>query len=64
MEPFDLSTGEIDFVHTAAAQPYGDAAIAAMGVVQRITMFGASTMLGFGSSINANTVFLFSLYKA
>lgn len=31
-----------------AAQPFGDAAIAAMGVVQRITMFGASTMLGFG----------------
>ena len=31
-----------------AAQPYGDAAIAAMGVVQRIAMFGASTMLGFG----------------
>ena len=31
-----------------AAQPYGDAAIAAMGVVQRVTMFGASTMLGFG----------------
>ena len=31
-----------------AAHPYGDAAIAAMGVVQRITMFGASTMLGFG----------------
>jgi len=31
-----------------AAQPYGDAAIAAMGVVQRITMFGYSTMLGFG----------------
>ena len=31
-----------------AAQPYGDAAIAAMGVVQRITMFGFSTMLGFG----------------
>jgi len=31
-----------------SAQPYGDAAIAAMGVVQRITMFGASTMLGFG----------------
>ena len=27
---------------------YGDAAIAAMGVVQRITMFGASAMLGFG----------------
>ena len=31
-----------------AAQPYGDAAIAAMSVVQRISMFGASTMLGFG----------------
>ena len=30
------------------AQPYGDAAIAAMGVVQRVTMFGASAMLGFG----------------
>jgi len=31
-----------------AAGPYGDAAIAAMGVVQRVMMFGASTMLGFG----------------
>ena len=31
-----------------AARVYGDAAIAAMGVVQRIMMFGASTMLGFG----------------
>ena len=31
-----------------AARGYGDAAIAAMGVVQRITMFGASAMLGFG----------------
>ena len=31
-----------------AARTYGDAAIAAMGVVQRIMMFGASTMLGFG----------------
>lgn len=31
-----------------AAQPYGDAVIAAMGVVQRITMFGASAMIGFG----------------
>ena len=31
-----------------AAQPFGDAAIAAMSVVQRITMFGASAMLGFG----------------
>lgn len=28
--------------------PYGDAAIAAMGVVQRITTFGASAMIGFG----------------
>ena len=33
---------------THAAKPYDDAAIAAMGVVQRITMFGASAMLGFG----------------
>ena len=31
-----------------AARPHGDAIIAAMGVVQRIAMFGASTMLGFG----------------
>ncbi len=31
-----------------AAKPFGDAAIAAMGVVQRITMFGASAMIGFG----------------
>ena len=31
-----------------AAGPYGDAAIAAMGIVQRITMFGASAMIGFG----------------
>ena len=31
-----------------AAMPYGDAAIAAMGVVQRIMTFGASTMIGFG----------------
>ena len=31
-----------------AARPYGDVAIAAMGVVQRITMFGASAMIGFG----------------
>ena len=31
-----------------AAGPFGDAAIAAMSVVQRIAMFGASTMLGFG----------------
>ena len=30
------------------AQPFGDVAIAAMGVVQRITMFGFSAMLGFG----------------
>ena len=31
-----------------AARPMGDAVIAAMGVVQRIAMFGASAMLGFG----------------
>ena len=31
-----------------AAGEFGDAAIAAMSVVQRIMMFGASTMLGFG----------------
>ena len=31
-----------------AAQPYGDVAIAAMSVVQRIVMFGASAMIGFG----------------
>ena len=31
-----------------AAMAYGDAAIAAMSVVQRITMFGAYAMLGFG----------------
>lgn len=31
-----------------AAGIYGDAAIAAMGVVQRIMMFGGSAMIGFG----------------
>ena len=31
-----------------AAGPFGDEAIAAMGVVQRITMFGSSAMIGFG----------------
>ncbi len=31
-----------------AIRPYGDAAIAAMGVVQRIMMFAASAMIGFG----------------
>lgn len=31
-----------------AARPFGDEAIAAMGVVQRIMMFGASAMIGFG----------------
>ncbi len=31
-----------------AAQPFGDEAIAAMSVVQRVTHFGASAMLGFG----------------
>ena len=31
-----------------AARPFGDAVIAAMGVVQRITTFGGSAMIGFG----------------
>ena len=31
-----------------AAGLYGDTAIAAMGIVQRITMFGGSAMIGFG----------------
>ncbi len=31
-----------------AAGPFGDAAIAAMGVVQRVMMFGVSAMIGFG----------------
>ena len=31
-----------------AAGPYGDAAIAAMSVVQRIAMFGGSAVIGFG----------------
>lgn len=31
-----------------AARPFGDAVIAAMGVVQRIMMFGGSAMIGFG----------------
>ena len=31
-----------------AIRPYGDAAIAAMSVVQRITYFGGSAMIGFG----------------
>lgn len=31
-----------------AAIQYGDAAVASIGIVQRIMMFGASTMIGFG----------------
>ncbi len=31
-----------------AAKPYGDAAIAAMGIVSRITMFSNSAIIGFG----------------
>ena len=31
-----------------AARPFGDAVIAAMGVVQRVMMFGSSAMIGFG----------------
>ena len=40
------SVATVCLVHSA--KEYGDAAIAAMSVVQRITMFGASAMLGFG----------------
>lgn len=40
------SVATISLNHAAGA--YNDAAIAAMGVVQRIMMFGASTMIGFG----------------
>jgi len=40
------SLATISLNHSAG--PFGDAAIAAMGVVQRIMMFGASAMLGFG----------------
>lgn len=48
-----------------AAQPFGDAAIAAMGVVQRVTMFGASAMLGFGQGFQPVCGFNYgaSLYK-
>ena len=48
-----------------AAKPYGDAAIAAMGVVQRITMFGASAMLGFGQGFQPVSGFNYGagLYK-
>ena len=48
-----------------AAQPYGDAAIAAMGVVQRVMMFGASAMLGFGQGFQPVCGFNFGagLYK-
>lgn len=31
-----------------AAKPYGDTVIAALGIVQRIMMFGGSAMIGFG----------------
>ena len=31
-----------------AANPYGDAAIAAMSIVSRITMFASSALIGFG----------------
>ena len=40
------SLATITLNHAAGA--FGDEAIAAMGVVQRIAMFGASAMLGFG----------------
>jgi len=40
-----------------AAGPFGDAAIAAMGVVQRITQFGASTIIGFGQGFQPVSAF-------
>ncbi|MBQ7124124.1 MAG: MATE family efflux transporter [Oscillospiraceae bacterium] len=48
-----------------AAGPYGDAVIAAMGVVQRIAMFGASAMIGFGQGFQPFCGFNFGagLYK-
>ncbi len=48
-----------------AAGPYGDAVIAAMGVVQRIAMFGASSMIGFGQGFQPFCGFNFGagLYK-
>ncbi len=42
-----------------AAKPFGDAAIAAMGVVQRISMFGASAMIGFGQGFQPVCGFCF-----
>ena len=48
-----------------AAGPFGDAAIAAMGVVQRIVIFGASAMVGFGQGFQPFCGFNFGagLYK-
>ena len=48
-----------------AAGPFGDEVIAAMGVVQRIAMFGASTMIGFGQGFQPFCGFNFGagLYK-
>lgn len=48
-----------------AAGPYGDAAIAAMSVVQRIAMFGGSTIIGFGQGFQPVCGFNFGakLYK-
>lgn len=48
-----------------AAGPFGDEVIAAMGVVQRIAMFGASTMIGYGQGFQPFCGFNFGagLYK-
>ena len=48
-----------------AAGPFGDEVIAAMGVVQRIVMFGASSMIGFGQGFQPFCGFNFGagLYK-
>ena len=48
-----------------AAGEYSDAAVAAMGIVQRVMMFGASTMIGFGQGFQPVCGFNFGagLYK-
>ena len=48
-----------------AAGGYSDAAVAAMGIVQRVMMFGASTMIGFGQGFQPVCGFNFGagLYK-
>ena len=47
----------------SAAREYGDVAIAAMSVTQRIMMFGASAMLGFGQGFQPFCGFNFGAKK-